>query len=216
MSYYTNYNIRLTRVVKDDFKNAANAIVPASLTAEIESVLPTTIEQNHNGTFGGMATWYQHERDLSKVSERYPDWLITIVGDGECEGDLWVTYIYDGLCQTHQIKDVADLPDVNPTCWTNHTPTPDELDGAYGYHDKGMNAYDRLEMMATVMNAITDDYYKVQNVKIPNEPNGYRTVIIKNNGTTPVLNALQHYQLFAAKRNIMAVIRQILKEIDIC
>ncbi|MBD5584072.1 MAG: hypothetical protein HDQ88_03245 [Clostridia bacterium] len=70
-------------------------------------------------------------------------------------------------------------------------------------------------MIATIMGAMTDDIYHVRHVKVPNGMNERRTIVCGND-EEPILTALQHYKLFAAKKDILDVIGQILKEVELC
>lgn len=44
-------------------------------------------------------TWYDHDDDMCKVSEAYPDILFELNGSGENSGDIWKTYYKGGKMQ---------------------------------------------------------------------------------------------------------------------
>ncbi len=56
--------------------------------------------------------WYDHDRDMKKVSEAFPDTLITLRGEGEDSGDIWTTYYLNGKMQ--RCKAVIAFEEFNP------------------------------------------------------------------------------------------------------
>lgn len=49
--------------------------------------------------FGEECKWYSHEHDMRIVSERHPETLFKLSGDGEENGDLWHEYYKNGKMQ---------------------------------------------------------------------------------------------------------------------
>lgn len=75
---------------------------------------PHTIERLHyaiNDLYGGgwegsyvdgwfmYGKWYDHEDDMIRLSEEYPEFLFEMHGDGEDSEDFWIEYFQDGKCQ---------------------------------------------------------------------------------------------------------------------
>lgn len=53
-------------------------------------------------------TWYEHEKDMRAMSEKFADVLFTLRGEGEEGGDIWVKYFLNGKMQVAQAKFVID------------------------------------------------------------------------------------------------------------
>lgn len=43
--------------------------------------------------------WYDNVRDMKTLSNKYPDVLFKLNGNGEENGDIWVSYFKNGKCQ---------------------------------------------------------------------------------------------------------------------
>jgi len=48
--------------------------------------------------------WYDYKQDIASVSKEYPAVLITCMGNGEEEDDLWVLYALNGEIQQHKAQ----------------------------------------------------------------------------------------------------------------
>lgn len=46
--------------------------------------------------------WYSHERELKKLSEKYPMVVLTLEGYGEEKYDMWVKYFCAGKIQVEE------------------------------------------------------------------------------------------------------------------
>lgn len=79
MGYYTDY----------DFSNNSQEVIEA-----IHALADYPIYGN-----GGniqYAKWYEWKEHLKEVSERFPDEVISIEGEGEESGDIWKAYFKNG------------------------------------------------------------------------------------------------------------------------
>jgi len=44
-------------------------------------------------------TWYDHQDEMKKVSNNYPDLVFILHGEGEEQGDIWTAYFCNGKCE---------------------------------------------------------------------------------------------------------------------
>lgn len=56
--------------------------------------------------------WYDHDMDCAELSERFPDVVFKLNGDGEGTGDQWDAYYKNGLCQI--CRSVITFPPYDP------------------------------------------------------------------------------------------------------
>jgi len=80
MGYYTKYELETS----EQFDEIQEAIVK---------------ESNYSSPFEESCKWYDHEEDIKAVSERFPNVLITLSGEGEEQPDLWKKYFKNGKMQ---------------------------------------------------------------------------------------------------------------------
>lgn len=56
--------------------------------------------------------WYEHEEEMRKISEAFPDILFILHGEGEEQGDIWDEYYKRGKMQRCNAEVV--IPPYNP------------------------------------------------------------------------------------------------------
>lgn len=109
MGYYTYYEV--------SFKNEPKTSEYAKKLAEIN---PEYFGQSYHGfgyeTLEGMISgdsmkWYDHDRDMMKLSKAFPDELFILHGEGEENGDLWNAYYKDGKMEICRAETVYPEPD---------------------------------------------------------------------------------------------------------
>ena len=54
--------------------------------------------------FDDTIKWYDHDKDMVKLSKLYPDTLFTLSGEGEEPGDIWRYYFKAGRSQLARAK----------------------------------------------------------------------------------------------------------------
>ena len=52
--------------------------------------------------------WYEHTKDMIKLSKLFPDILFTLHGEGEEAGDMWYKYYLNGKVQIAEAKTTFD------------------------------------------------------------------------------------------------------------
>lgn len=90
MGYYTEYELTL--------------LDRRQWTAELEEALlqkDRTIYGNLMQFVDGChkCKWYEHEKDIIKISKEFPDVVFKLKGEGEEPGDLWIKYFKGGKVQ---------------------------------------------------------------------------------------------------------------------
>lgn len=200
MSYYTQYNIKLSKILDDDFDAPITITSPAkSLQNRINTMTPFEIEQITDTEWDGMATWYDHENDLAEISKDYPDWLFTIHGNGEDSDDIWVTYIYDGLVQNHKL--IQKDPPIDMNKWTLPQPTLDQIKSSLKVYKPNSTEFDKLNVLATILSLKTGTKFNVTEVQnLWDTDNVYTTVateVMNSNMTEPyyIISTKDHYNL---------------------
>jgi len=84
MGYYTNYSISFPDDDKDKTEKISNAL---------------HLDTEYVPGFLGNTKWYDHEKDMIKISKQFPGTLFVLTGEGEEAGDLWRKYFLDGGVQ---------------------------------------------------------------------------------------------------------------------
>lgn len=96
MGYYTDYCL----YARD--KRSSSYHLPEDTVAEIDRVI-NELDLFEGGDIidglWGNAKWYYHDEDMIKISRQFPDVLFKLEGNGEEQGDMWITYYCDGRMQ---------------------------------------------------------------------------------------------------------------------
>lgn len=59
---------------------------------------------NPDGDTNEPCKWYKHESEMRKFSEKFPEVLFTLEGEGEESGDIWRKYFVNGKMQVAKAK----------------------------------------------------------------------------------------------------------------
>lgn len=105
MGYNTNYII---------------SIKEGQMTGKEFEVLKNILEKNSNYLFSlnhsqqklyCEGKWYEHEKDMKKVSKLFPNVTFQIYGEGEESGDIWKDYVNNGkLSRTRAVISFEAVP----------------------------------------------------------------------------------------------------------
>jgi hypothetical protein len=104
MGYYTAFKLEIS---PDDGDTRRKIYVAIKIMGS--SYLSD--EQSFDDLVDGMldaCKWYDHDEEMSVLSEMVPGVLFTLEGHGEEAGDLWRSYYRDGTMYTYQMPN--DFP----------------------------------------------------------------------------------------------------------
>lgn len=105
MSYKTDYVLEVQGVDKHTFDAIDKALVEINGDMEPVCPHPTDTDFHWNGL---ELSWYDHEEDMVKLSQQFPDILFILSGNGENAGNLWKAYFLGGLIQRAPARIVYD------------------------------------------------------------------------------------------------------------
>lgn len=90
MGYYTRYHIdsKTDGVTREQAEQLALAVV----------------EPHYGNPFDDSCKWYDHDEHMKEVSEKNPDIVFELFGEGEESGDIWYKYYKNGKKQVCQGK----------------------------------------------------------------------------------------------------------------
>lgn len=107
MGYYTKFTLKWTVTTGE----------VAKLNREIEDFLEENSDTYYgiepDGRSADECKWYDHEKDMVKLSNLFPSVLFEMEGEGEESDDQWRRYYLAGKCQYVRAKIVFD--DYDPT-----------------------------------------------------------------------------------------------------
>lgn len=109
MGYYTYFQIKTLTGTKEDFEAICN-----------ELSKKTGVYVDEAGCVNESIKWYDWRKDLSEISERHPDVIIEVDGDGEVCDDLWRARFRNGHIEVHSLVDenvifTSIIPDAKAT-----------------------------------------------------------------------------------------------------
>jgi hypothetical protein len=81
MGYYTDFKLATDTGLEDD-KDFAEYF------EEVTGYEFDGTDFNHK--------WYDHRKNMKKISEHYPEVKFTLEGSGEEAGDMWIAYYLNG------------------------------------------------------------------------------------------------------------------------
>lgn len=111
MGYYTHYDISYKNEPKsNEYAKKLIEINPDYFGNYYGYIDSQFIEDLISGE---TMKWYDHDEDMIKLSQAFPDELFVLHGEGEGSGDLWNTYYKNGQMQHCPATVVYPEPDPN-------------------------------------------------------------------------------------------------------
>jgi hypothetical protein len=96
MGYYTLYTIEIVLGDVDLIVELRNTNTSAEFAFDDNGLPIDTVK------------WYDHDIDLKQFTEKHPNTLIKLMGNGEETGDLWHSYYFNGKVQYCPVKMTYD------------------------------------------------------------------------------------------------------------
>lgn len=93
MGYYTRYEVE---IISGELPKFEQEMIARGFTTLEKLISFEVTGDQKSQLFGGENKWYDHERDMEKVSRRFPDAIFRIEGNGEEQGDVWKAYFKNG------------------------------------------------------------------------------------------------------------------------
>ncbi len=111
MGYQTQYNLEIVtdtnHVLGVDEEVATNRLIEFAETNEMWEVKEVLDGDN-------LLKWYDHEKDMRKLSAHFPGVLFKLHGKGEEDDDYWEAYALDGKWQKCQATVTVTYPEFDP------------------------------------------------------------------------------------------------------
>ena len=98
MGYYTAYTLSVS-------PHPASQSVPDEIWQNLFDVIDglgefdTDAVELRELSISTYTKWYDWEKDMSLISQEFPQFLFTLYGDGEESDDKWVAYFFRGATQ---------------------------------------------------------------------------------------------------------------------
>lgn len=100
MGYYTNHTLSIVESKTTKRKDVQEYI---DCHEEMEYALGKSFGEDEES-----CKWYSHQNDMRKLSERFPDAVFLLEGEGEEAGDIWKEYYKNGKMQRSSARLVFD------------------------------------------------------------------------------------------------------------
>ena len=98
MGYYTRYGLEVHGCSVAGYPAPVGAIDKSS--DEYQMIVDAiSVESGYSHPFESEIKWYDWDKDMARVSKRFPDLIFELSGEGEEAGDLWKSYFYKGKQQ---------------------------------------------------------------------------------------------------------------------
>ena len=114
MGYYTEYALEITDGSKAITEPCESCKGTGTVKVDLITKLCDQYDDLDYVIRGGEASkWYDHEVDMKKISEQYPNLVFRLSGEGEEAGDVWVKYFKGGKMQVERAE--IKLPGFDPS-----------------------------------------------------------------------------------------------------
>lgn len=118
MGYYTVYNLTKIKGSEEDFE---------ALKKDLRETTGVDLDIDCN------LKWYDHEEDLKKLSEKYPDLIIQLEGNGEDVGDYWTLRFTRGIVETEPFVVTTSHKEVQDTLMEKFDKFENDLTEIFNY-----------------------------------------------------------------------------------
>ncbi len=103
MGYYTRYSLEVHGCSVAGHPAPVGAIDKSSI--EYQMIVDAIAnESGYSSPFSQEIKWYDYDGDMKRISNRFPDLIFILSGEGEEAGDLWRAYFYRGKMQMARAK----------------------------------------------------------------------------------------------------------------
>lgn len=92
MGYYTTFYFHRIEGPKEDFEN---------MLKDVDKKLGTTCAGEPDGV---VAKWYDYDKDIIELSEKYPDLVFAVEGYGENSDDAWKEWWHNGKTYREKLE----------------------------------------------------------------------------------------------------------------
>ena len=110
MGYETCYNLTVAQLRSQNPDGQPLFFAPQLVTVppDVEQAVVAQLREENDeaayafdgsGSSLGHVRWYDAKSDLILFSQKYPDYVFVLGGEGDETGDLWLMYIYNGQVQ---------------------------------------------------------------------------------------------------------------------
>jgi hypothetical protein len=86
MGYYTNYKLEIMNSTAEE-------------NTQIKEYIDKDDYMYYAFNYEDLCKWYDHEVDMNILSQKFPNVVFKLSGEGEESGDIWVKYFKDGKMQ---------------------------------------------------------------------------------------------------------------------
>jgi len=117
MGYYTNYDLSWTGEMATtkpcEYCGGSGKIQIEDAVQEFVNTVPFLYGNTEpiKGSLEDSCKWYDHETDMKRLSEQFPNVVFTLNGRGEESGDVWVKYFKNGKMQSSKAEIKLDTFD---------------------------------------------------------------------------------------------------------
>jgi len=107
MGYYTHHSLTIMDKESKEFD--------IDEVPNLKQILQLEIPGYEGNPFEEKCKWYDHDKDMMKVSSHFPELIFKLHGEGEESGDIWNTLYVNGnklACKTEIVTEMPPMEEV--------------------------------------------------------------------------------------------------------